>query len=351
MKKLSFIFVVLTIAIVLLAYALYQYSSRNECNVNNCYYTRHISRSVILHDHGDGKAWVKNTLTGKKTLRDIAWIAKPLGEKDSLVVFSDGKKRGYFNKYTGEVVIPAQYGHAWVFSDGLGAVEEDGRIKFLDSTGKIIVDNGMKYDDASDGYVFHGGYIVVCAKESEKYGLMDKTGKMVLPFEYDYIDVANNLANWRVRKDKQCAVFDKNMKQILPFIDGWVYFTDSSIDVTMSDHTMRKYDFEGNLINDFYISATSHLTYDTGEVYYTKNSYIDDDGEEHDYLEERNKQATARLRSYTAGDGYEGLMTPEGHLITMPLYETIEAIGPDTYICTVSNCDKVVVNGKGEVVR
>ena len=44
-------------------------------------------------------------------------------------------------------------------------------------------------------------------------------------------------------------------------------------------------------------------------------------------------------------------MTPEGHVITMPLYEDIEAIGPDTYLCTVSDGDKVVVNGKGEVVR
>lgn len=248
-------------------------------------------------------------------------------------------------------MVEPKYDHAWIFSDGLGTVEEDGRIKFLDSTGKIVIDNGMKYDGASDGYVFHGGYIAVCAEAREKYGLMDKTGNMVLPLEYDYIDIANNLENWRVRKDKQWAVYDKNMNQILPFIDGCVYITDSSIDVTMSDHTMRKYDFEGNLINDFYISETHHLTYDTGEVYYAKDSYTVDDGDEQEYLEERNNQATARLRAYAAGDGYEGLMTPEGHVITMPLYENIEAIGSDTYLCTVSNGDKVVVNGKGEVVR
>ena len=58
-------------------------------------------------------------------------------------------------------------------------VEEDGKIKFLDSTGKIVIDNGMKYDGTSDGYVFHGGYIAVCAEASEKYGLMDNTGNMV----------------------------------------------------------------------------------------------------------------------------------------------------------------------------
>ena len=320
----------------------------NYCEIHGGQYVSEIIGYVS--DYEDGEGYLINKKTGKKVLKNIEWIAKPLGN-DSLVCFSSDKKRGYFNAKNGKVVVEPKYDHAWIFSDGLGAVEEDGRIKFLDSTGKIVIDNGMKYDGTSDGYVFHGGYIAVCAEASEKYGLMDKTGNMVLPLEYDYIDIANNLEYWRVRKDKQWAVYDKNMNQILPFIDGCVYITDSSIDVAMSDHTMRKYDFEGNLINDFYISETRHLTYDTGEVYYAKDSYTDDDGDEQEYLEERNKQATARLRAYAAVEGYEGLMTPEGHVITMPLYENIEAIGPDTYLCTVSDGDKVVVNGKGEVVR
>lgn len=105
-----------------------------------CYSDTYISRNVKMHDEGDGKAWVFNTRTGKKTLSGIAWISKPLGAKDSLVVYSDGKKRGYFNKYTGEVVIPAKYAHAWVFSDGIASVEEDGIVKFIDTKGKQIFD-------------------------------------------------------------------------------------------------------------------------------------------------------------------------------------------------------------------
>ena len=54
---------------------------------------------------------------------------------------------------------------------------------------------------------------------------------------------------------------------------------------------------------------------------------------------------------HTAGDNYEGLITADGHIVTMPLYENIEAIGPDLYLCTWSNCDKVIVNGKGEIVK
>ena len=345
--------ILMTILAGIAIYGCYEHFERN-CRYANYVEEKggtYVSSTLgYFPDYDGNKGYIFNKQTREKVLKGVDWIALPLG-KDSLVCFSSDKKRGYFNAKNGNVVVEPKYDHAWIFSDGLGAVEEDGRIKFLDSTGKIVIDNGMKYDGTSDGYVFHGGYIAVCAEASEKYGLMDKTGNMVLPLEYDYIDIANNLEYWRVRKDKQWAVYDKNMNQILPFIDGCVYITDSSIDVAMSDHTMRKYDFEGNLINDFYISETRHLTYDTGEVYYAKDSYTDDDGDEQEYLEERNKQATARLRAYAAGDGYEGLMTPEGHVITMPLYKNIEAIGPDTYLGTVSDGDKVIVNGKGEVVR
>ena len=62
-------------------------------------------------------------------------------------------------------------------------------------------------------------------------------------------------------------------------------------------------------------------------------------------------KATARLRAYVAGDGYEGLMTANGHKVSMPLYKDIEALGYDLYLCTTTNYDKLVINGKGEVVR
>jgi len=62
-------------------------------------------------------------------------------------------------------------------------------------------------------------------------------------------------------------------------------------------------------------------------------------------------KAIARLRAYTAGNSYDGLMTREGRIIPQPLYENIEAIGDDLYLCTVSNNDKVVVNGRGEIVK
>ena len=41
----------------------------------------------------------------------------------------------------------------------------------------------------------------------------------------------------------------------------------------------------------------------------------------------------------------------DGHKVTMPLYWEIEALDHDLYLCATKNGDKVIVNGKGEIVR
>ena len=46
-----------------------------------------------------------------------------------------------------------------------------------------------------------------------------------------------------------------------------------------------------------------------------------------------------------------GDMTADGHKVTMPLYWEIEALDHDLYLCATKNGDKVIVNGKGEIVR
>ena len=65
----------------------------------------------------------------------------------------------------------------------------------------------------------------------------------------------------------------------------------------------------------------------------------------------QHQTARAHLCKYLGGNGKEGLMTADGHMVTLPEYDCIEAVGPDTYICTISNDDKVMLNGEGKMVR
>ena len=323
----------------------------HACDEPDCYENTFISRDIYFHNHDDGKGYIYNKRTGEKLIKHIAWIAKPM-DKDSLICFSDGKKRGYFSKNTGKVVIEPKYSHAWIFSDGLASVEEAGYIKFIDPTGKVVIDKKMAYIPNMEGYVFHGGYCVVDTDDGEQCGLMDKKGNIVLPMEYSSIHPSNDFKYWRLQKGKEMAVLDSNLKAILPLSECSIYIGEGTIDVTMPDHTMRKYDMEGTLINDFYISSVRMLEYEKEEIVYRKNTTVDAGDGIVEELEDRyHPKATARLRAYVAGDGFEGLMTADGHKVTMPLYWEIEALDHDLYLCATKNGDKVIVNGKGEIVR
>ena len=322
-----------------------------NCDNEYCWANTFISRDIYFHNHDDGKGYIYNIRTGEKYLKHVAWIAKPTG-KDSLICFSDGKKRGYFSKNTGKVVIEPKYSHAWIFSEGLASVEEDGYIKFIDGTGKVVIDQEMPYIHNMEGYVFHGGYCVVDSDDGEQCGLIDKKGNIVLPLEYSSIYPTNDFKLWRIQKGNERAVLDSELKPILPLSECSIYIDEGTIDVTLPDHTVRKYDLEGNLINDFYISSVRMLEYEKEEIIYRIRTH-DDDGDEYavPFVEEYHPKAVARLRAYVAGDGFEGLMTADGHTVTMPLYKDIEAIANDLYLCTSTNYDKVIVNGKGEIVR
>lgn len=335
----------------------------SECDDPDCYENTFVSRDIYYHDHVNGRGYVFNSLTGEHTIKHIAWIAKPLGN-DSLVCFSDGKKRGYFNKFTGKVVIPAKYKHAWVFSDGLASVDEDGIIKFIDPTGKVVIELDQHYHKWMNGYVFHGGYCVIEGKDGNDYGLMDKTGKMVLPAEYKNILVCNDSLIC-VEKGNKMGVLNKNLKPVLPMMECIITACDETIDVVMPNNTIRKYDLSGKLIDGYYIRSVRMLEYETDAVVYIQPQRADQEppcvpaDEESEWSNGVNDEeatyyhpkATARLRAYTAGNDYEGLMTADGHIVTLPSYYNIEAIGPDLYLCQIDYSSSIVLNGKGQVVK
>lgn len=320
------------------------------CYDPDCYNSEYLGKNIYYHDSGDGRSYVFNSLTEEKKIKNIAWIARPEGA-DSLVCFSDGKKRGYFNKNTGEVIIPARYDHAWVFSEGLASVDEGGSIKFIDSTGKTVIDNVALYKPGMDGLFFHGGYCMIDNEGPELCCLIDKSGWTVLQ-EFNSIVHNGNYDLWKVCKGNEQGVYDKNMNLIVPMTEATIHLFDDEICMTMPDHTMRKYDTKGHLIHDFYIMSVRDLEFEKPEVVNRPPSTNVASEEIVEIIDENYRpKAIARLRAYTAGDNYDGLMTREGRIVTKPLYEYIEAIGDDLYLCTVSNNDKVVLNGKGEIVK
>ena len=308
---------------------------------------QYISRNVTYYTYYDEDGFLK-TADGKKTITGIKWIAKPLG-LDSLICYSDGKKRGYFNMFTGKPVIEPKYSHAWIFSDGLASVDDGGWIKFIDASGKVVIDPQIPYIPGAEGYVFHNNRCIVHNERRDRFGLLDKQGKWVLQPDYFSIESSKNF--WIIDNGEGKSVLDSTLNTVIPFTKGQIWVSSEYISVTLSNHIIQRYDHSGKIINDFYINDVSYMTYESDELRYSTSKNYNEEGtltSETENIEPLPVEKMARCRRYEAESGWYGLMSADGKVITPPSYCSIQAIGYDIYLCKDNGEDGVILNGKGQ---
>ena len=286
---------------------------------------------------------------GHRILKHIFCINKPM-EGDSLVYFSDGEKRGYFHMRDGHLVVKPIYEHAWVFSDGLAAVEEDGKVKFIDTTGQVVIDQGFAYDVSDDGYVFHEGHCAVNDREGKHMGLIDRNGEWVMPPVYENIIPVDTF--WLVRNGDEQAIISFGMDILFLLSKVQLEISDTVIFATFANHTQSRYSLQGQLITANQIRDVEQLMYETTEVVYPAGySGHDDDEMEYYGGEPYTRQAVATCLRYEAECGWYGLLSPEGKLLTLPSYRGIEAVGKDLYLCQTNYGFGVMLNSKGQRVE
>lgn len=174
----------------------------------------------------------------------------------------------------------------------------------------------------------------------------------MLKAEYDAISPKDSF--FVVSKGGMQSVLTENLKPILPFMEADLWISGNSITATMKDHTLRKYNLQGELIDDFLISNVDRLLYDTDEIRYTTAKNYDDEGNltgETAEAEPTPYQKTANCKKNEAELDWYGLMSPNGKVITPPRYCDITAIGYDLYLCKTDDIRGEVLNGKGVRIR
>lgn len=263
------------------------------------------------------------------------WIAVPESE-DSLAIFSRNGKRGYFNRYTGHETIPAKYNAAWMFSGGIAAVADRDSIRFINGNGKPAISRTYPRDYRLN-YVFHGDYCLMSDGHGT-IGLIDKGGNWVVQPEYDEIIPAVH-HYWKMRKgqeeaglwyaftDKAQPVNDKGVKNLEINEDLGVIYT-------LPNHLKQVVDFDGNQLQKFLCQDIEPMYYDT-----------DNRDKEGNLIQER-----TTLYRYRMSDGYEGLCTADGDIVTEPSYWIVKPIGKDLYHCTYKDTNSgVIINSNGEI--
>ncbi len=310
---------------------------------NSSWNDKHISNYIVHQSswrYDSGRVYDERQK--KVVLEDVDWVVTS-EDNDSLAVYARNGKRGYLNRFTGEVVILESYTRAWVFSEGLAAVEKDGDLLFINQSGEVVIDKGFEVYYNEPKYAFKGGYCVIHDHVTGNSGLIDKNGEWVLKPEYTV--VSNIYGLWKVNKCDAFGLFTAELDTLFPAENKYISVYSDVIEVTHNDHTTKRYDWKGNVLVDFVIDEISNIRYETDEL---RNDIIDCEGSERDI----HVYGIANRQIYKVSDGYYtaycGLISREGKRITPPIYKSIYAISKNRYLCQPQG---IIIDDNGDVVE
>lgn len=238
---------------VVLAYAMYD-------KKNGYYNKRWLSEDVsVRYYYNKDTHKVYNHKLKKVMLKDVDNVVEA-NEGDSLTVFFKDDLRGFLNVNTGEVVIPAQYKRAWVFSEGVAAVMDNtGKIGFINKDNEIVLPFIYNYrKEWPIDYYFSNGYCVM-TDERGACGMIDKEGNWAMGPRYDCIWKLY-FGKYRIVKDgDKYGMIDEKLNFIFPIEYDWIEFAEYEYDGVLltTDYVKQQVAFDGTFLNPFVINGTS----------------------------------------------------------------------------------------------
>lgn len=264
-----------------------------------------LNDDLVAIKEADGNITIKNKETGEVTAEKIKFDWTSSSPNDSLGVFCSDGKRGYYNSYTGKIVVPAQYRRAWIFSEGLAAVQKNGMIGFINRKGEVAIPFRYPYHgNPLSSFVFDNGHCIV-ADTTGKCGVINRKGDWIIQPKYDNIDI----------------------------YDEYVIASSAGI--------RKQLTYEEKVINSFVVDNIEALTYKEKERCENKNGEII-------YLD---REVKTGLFSYRVG-GRCGLMDANCRRLTGPLYSRIIAVDKNMYrALLLDSYSEVILNSRGEVMK
>lgn len=192
------------------------------------------------------------------------WVVTADDNADSLAVFAHKERRGFLNINTGEVVIPAIYDKAWLFSEGMAAVISDGELLFIDHEGHEVLHIGPVWLGERRGnadYLFRGGYCPVSTPEG-LYGIINTAGEWVVEPRYAAI-WAPTLGGYRVVEGGgRFGILNEKLEWHAPIKYDFITAVPEYNGFEMvADGRMWVEDLEGRVVLPFLYDRTFHLEY------------------------------------------------------------------------------------------
>ena len=133
-----------------------------------------------------------------------------------------GGKKGYIDIHQTEIV-PIIYDELDLYSEGLSAAKIKEKYGFLDRKGKVVIP--FMFDEA-DGFNALGLALV---KKKSKYGLINKKGVTIVPFDFQEIVFLESVKLVAVCKNNKWAFYSISGKPMSDFVYDEINFTKSSL--------------------------------------------------------------------------------------------------------------------------
>ncbi len=292
------------------------------------------SSSYQLEWHKE-KVRLKSIQTGKYLTPKLEHIYDNWGITDTLTVFFHKNKRGFLNVYTGEIVIPAQYEKAWIFSEGLGAVVKDNKLGFINKKGEMTIP--CRYEWRNNPYeqpdfLFTNGHCAVLDTNG-KWGFINTKGEWIIEPQYICIQYAYK-GYYIVEYNEKYGLLDNNLQSVFPVEYDWIELEPEGI-IFRQESSQKLYAYDGKtVIKDFVYNSIVDIFYNSGRV----NNSGEDIYIKSDYM------------TFTIGDKV-GLVNKNGKVTVPAIYQEIKAISNELFSCRVAGSYYVTINSKGEVIH
>lgn len=326
--------------------AKYAYHAYILDDIHNCYNDSYdLSDELCFYENGP-HSYIRDKATNDKVVKDIFWVAGTMTE-DSLLCFSKDGYRGFLNRHTGKVVIPAnRYRKAWLFSEGLAAVmEQDSSMVFIDTSGKKIIEPKVRFSSRAEGhsFLFNKGYCALVGPEGS-WGLLDHSGNWAVKPQFDDILPAGN-GFWIVEKDGMKGMLDNRLHIVADVEYKDIMLSDEGIEALKDNYTRQLLSLDGHIIHAFTYTKVEDLNY----------KYECEDEE----LDSYSWKMSPYKAYYTTYEDDEsprvGLLSPEGIPVTSPIYREITAVNENCFRGFLADPSydeglSVLFNNKGQVI-
>lgn len=295
-------------------------------------YGEEIGRNGLRYKHG---AHIYDPETGTILVDSIEWLHVSCG--DTIAILAKNHRRAYINLNTAQLITPLEYERAWEFSCDRGIMERHDSLFIFRRDGSQVNTTGLTARNQYD-YLFYHNRLAINV-DYDHVGLLDTAGNWVLDPIYSKVETNYNKRLYNTKLGEECIVYDFDLKPVLRGAYKAIEI-DWSEGLIATEHNgiQRLFDYEGKLVYQVIYKGIETLEYNTGRK----------DKDDREIFEETD------CFVYVDYNGKRGLMDKHYHVLTPPLFHSIEAQTKHVFFASFgeySNRFGTLIDDHGKALR